>query len=54
MKTIWIIILILEGLIGFIISVFISHRGYFAFFGLILLILGIYGAIKKVLVSIQQ
>jgi len=47
MENIWIIILIFEGSIGFFISKFITHRAYFAFFGLILISLGIYGIMKK-------
>ena len=48
MSDIWIIILILEGSLGLIISKSLSHHTlWFTTFGLILLSLGIYGIIKK-------
>ncbi|ADZ09705.1 hypothetical protein Metbo_1469 [Methanobacterium lacus] len=47
MNDIWIIILILEGTIGIILSLFKPNHYYFVTFGLLLFSLGIYGAIKK-------
>jgi uncharacterized membrane protein YfcA len=49
MNDIWIIILILEGTIGIILSLFKPNHYYFIAFGLLLLSLGMYGLIKKVL-----